>query len=434
MSGLWLPMSPPDAEKEVIQVANHIYLFDSIGRKYIDGNSGLWNVPLGYSNQKIKQAVTSQLLNLPFANPEMFSNPAAELLAETLLAMLPKQFDHVFFTCTGSESTELAIKTVRKYQQLMRNYNRREIAVFSQSYHGNYYGSMSASGYGSEYHRGYKPLLSGFLELPLPYARKKKESSGDELQILCTQVKEILEKNRDRLAAIMIEPILGSAGVIELPSDLLVWVSEFARKNQILVIFDEISTGLGRTGRMFAFEHLGMIPDVLLLGKGLNNGYLPIGAVVIANSISRAFRMRSELLFHLSTQNSNPVCCAAAIETLRQITEDHGKIVREVNEKGVYFAKNLCEALHDKKQVSSVRGKGLMLAIEMTQEDETIPLNGSVLDLIIQSIKNNGVICSGTYIENTISCICFFLPYIITKDQMDEVIRVVQKVISSILI
>ena len=413
MSGLWLPMRPPNAKAGIAQTSEDIYIYDNSGKKYIDGNSGLWNMPLGYSNDRIKKAIAAQLEKLPFANPEAFTNPAAESLVEALLSILPGSFSHVSLTCTGSEATELAIKLARKYHHLLRQYSRKEIAVFSQSYHGNYYGSMSASGYGDEYHSGYKPLLDGFLKLPLPFTRRRGAEGELEIQSSCSRTKEMLEKNRDSLAAILIEPILGSAGVITLPSELIAWISEFAKDNKILVIFDEISTGFGRTGKMFAFEHFGVVPDIILMAKGLNNGYLPIGAVAASESVSRVFRMRSELLFHLSTQNMNPVCCAAAIETLRQITENGSEMVADVRRKGDYFKERLRDALHGIAQVYDIRGTGLMLAIEFSGKDGVCTLSADLLENILNLLKENGLICTGNCKNGLVSCIYLFPSYIV---------------------
>ncbi|WP_234123006.1 aminotransferase family protein [Clostridium hydrogenum] len=427
MSNYWLPMSGPNEERECIVHADGVYIYNLDGNRYLDGNSGLWNVPLGYSNRAIKQAIMLQMEKMPFANPEMFSNEIEEELAKKIISIMPSCMKKVFFTCTGSESTELAIKIVRKYQRLFRNTKRSEIAVFNQSYHGNYFGSMSASTYEGEYRNAYKPLLEGFIELPLPFIREKDKQIED----ICKSVKLILETKKSSLAAIFIEPILGSAGVIPMPIDLLKWICKFAAKNNIITVFDEISTGMGRTGRMFAFEHAEVVPDIVLLSKGLNNGYLPMGAVVISSNICSAFSMRSDILFHLSTQNGNPICCAAALATVNQISENGNKIVGEVSEKGAFFKQCLMSDLLGNKYVYSIRGIGLMNAIELVEEDGITPLNSTDLYYIVRLLKQNGIICSWNHGKGLGSCIYFLLPYIVEIDEISFISNTIKRVLEN---
>lgn len=425
MSSVWLPVSGPNEERERIVRGEGAYIYNAEGKSYFDGNSGLWNTPLGYANQGIRDYVLEQMDKLSFANPEMFSNDMEEKLADKILAIMPDNMKQVYFTCTGSECTEVAIKVSRKFQRLCRKPRKMQIAVFNQSYHGNYFGAMSASCYETEFRNQYKPLLDGFIELPLPFSREKEANLSD----ICADIKNQLEENKNTLAAIFLEPILGSAGVLPIPGELLKWISEFAAKNNILLVFDEISTGMGRTGKMFAFEHYGIKPDMVLLSKGINNGYLPFGAVVLSSKISSAFRMRGDILFHLSTQNGNPICCAAAVETIRQITENDCKLVHEVEQKGLYLKERLMEELRESKHFYDVRGMGLMVAVELTERDGETMLNQEKLYQIVLAMKEKGLLCSWNYTEEVTSCVYFMIPYIVSMEELEFVVTTMKDVL-----
>lgn len=217
-SNIWLPLCRPDDEKIKITSGERIYLTDIRGKTYIDANSGLWNVPLGYSNAAIKKEITNQLEKISYVNACEFSSERSSELADLLKQLHHEKIEKIVFTCTGSESVELAIKLIRKYASMGKDIFKRDIAIVQNSYHGSYYGSMSCSSYDAQEREGYFPLVEGIRELSLPFCT----CWGFGNTTKCTremqqQLEKELELYGESLGGIIVEPILGSAGVIPLP-------------------------------------------------------------------------------------------------------------------------------------------------------------------------------------------------------------------------
>ena len=368
---LWNPLSEVNENRPVIKSAEHIYLRDNKGHKYIDANSGLWNVSLGYNNEFIQRAIIEQMNKVSYINNCEFSNEKANELSNLLVSLSHDEIDKIYLTCTGSESVELTIKLIRKYQSMKFKFEKNIIAVIKHSYHGNFYGSMSCSSYEKNMTNGYGPLLNGFCELSLPFCRCCKSNS---LSLKCENemidnLKSELNLIKERLAGIIIEPVLGSAGVIPLPKSFLKYIDNFSKENDIILAFDEIATGFGRTGTMFCYKDLGISPDIVTMSKGINNGYLPLGAVAISKKITHQFKKSKELLFHLSTQNCNPVCCASAVATINLLCKNDFELIKQVNKKGALFQKIIEGKLVGNKNIFDIRRKGLMIAIDYVDND-----------------------------------------------------------------
>lgn len=436
MGDLWYPLSYPAEDKMEIVKGNYIHLYDIDGKKYIDAVSGLWNVSLGYSNERISEAVYEQSKKIHYVNPYEFSNEKSTELSKLIKSVNHDEIDKIFLTCTGSESNELAIKLSRKYQSLKRKFNRNKIGIFKESYHGSYYGSMSASNFEGRYRNGYGPLLSGFVEFSMTYKRcsTMREDTKEQAEIvkeLVEQLEKELDENKDTLASIIVEPILGSAGVFEMPNEVIKLLYKFTKKNDILLIFDEVATGFGRTGEMFYYQHHNIKPDVVVMSKSINNGYLPLGAVGVSRKITGIFNMRRELLFHLSTQNCNPLCCTAGIETIKQLKENDYKLIHEVKEKGKYTLSELRKRLKNNPIIYDIRGKGLMIAIDLCNEYDNSLLDKRRLEFIVSNLKYNGLICDYNYTENLTSCFTLFLPFIISKEDINIVIDIIHNTISN---
>ena len=216
---VWYPLSRPDEEKLHIDKVSGIHLYDSRGRKYLDANSGLWNVPLGYDNKAVKEAIKSQMDDFCYINPCEFESEAGDQLGEKLLGILHSGIDKIAYTCSGSECLELMIKLIRRYASYSDEPKRDGIAVVRNSYHGNYYGSMSLSSYDGAERKGYGELLGGIYELSLPFSAECRQSEYPEdlEEEMKKNLRHELETFGGKLAGIILEPILGSAGVIPLP-------------------------------------------------------------------------------------------------------------------------------------------------------------------------------------------------------------------------
>lgn len=401
-----------------------IYIQDIQGKVYIDGNSGLWNVSLGYSNSKIKEAIINQLDKIPYVNPIQHSNPTTIKFAELLLDVTPDNIVNVVYTCTGSESTELAIKIARKYNQLKSRLHKNKIATLDLSYHGTYYGSMSISGVDREISEEYGPILSGMLFLPTPLNRDSCLENKDSIE---DQLSTIFEKEGDSIAAIIMEPILGSGGSIPLPIEYVQKIKEYCDQHDILLVIDEVATGFGRTGKMFGFEHYNIEPDVICLSKGINNGYLPLGATLICKKIYRAFTDQNATIEHLSTQNGNPLACAAGIASLQEINDE--MLLNHVSKIGEYLRTEIHNTLHKHKNFSEVRGKGLMIGIELVKNTKTYEcLNYQEISDLVNIFTQKGLIVYPFLNQPRTTGIQLFPPFILTMEEAHEIVKIIKKV------
>lgn len=428
MTRVWRPLSGCNNDGIMLDRAEDVYVYDVFSKRYFDANSGLWNVNLGYSNKIIKKAVADQLEKLPFANPLLFYPEAAARLSEKLCLMLAEDITKVFFTCTGSEAIEVAIKLIRKYLSIKKK-PQKKIAVFGNSYHGSYYGSMSASFFEGENRGGYTPLLDGFISLGIPYIRASGSISNSDAQNqLLIQLNRWLEKFGEDICAIIIEPVIGSGGVIAPDKAYMNRLMEYCRGNDILVVCDEIACGFFRCGKLFGFQYYEIHPDIVTLSKGLNNGYLPLGAVCIGERIAEAFSNRDAFLFHLSTQNLNPLAIAAAEATISQYND---ALHEKVNKASEFWTLRL-NALLQLNCVFSIRAYGLMFAVDFQDKDGN-PLSLNRLISLIERIIDNGVLVGDSYIESVQSSIVMFPPYIASRQDIRRTVSVINKAIIELI-
>ena len=315
------------------------YLIDDKGKKYLDFLSGIAVNTLGYGNEALKKAVIDQVKKLFHTSNYFFTQPPlklAELLVENTC------MDKVFFANSGAEANEGAIKLARKYSELKYGKDRNTVISFKDSFHGRTLATLTATGQDS-FHQHFFPLPEGF---------KYCEFNSFEM------LNSILD---NQVCAIMLEPIQGEGGINLVDTDFIKKVEKIAKEKDILLIFDEVQTGIGRVGTLFAYESLGVEPDILTSAKALGGG-LPLGAFMAKEKVAEAFVPGD----HGSTFGGNLVACAAGIAVLEEILKPD--FLREVKRKGQYFFNGLL-ALKDKFPfIKEVRGKGLMLGMELSIE------------------------------------------------------------------
>ncbi|NQX47567.1 aspartate aminotransferase family protein [Paenibacillus tritici] len=405
---------------------NGIYLKDNTGKICIDGISGLWNVSLGYRHPEIIKAITNQLHQLPFVNLVDNTNPTTLKYAKRLLELLPASLNKVVYTCTGSESVEVAIKLARKYYALRGNREKKEIVSFASSYHGTYYGSMSASGIDRSISEDYGPKVPGFIFIPVPFSNNRASGCSIEEHILNLEV--LFEESGDRLAGFMMEPILGSAGVIPVPEKYMQKAKALCEEYDVLLILDEVATGFGRTGIMFAHEQYKVIPDILCLSKGINSGYLPLGATVLSNRIYEAFASTNSHIEHLSTQNGNPIACAAAIATLDVIKNE--SLLSKVELNGNLLKALINEALGKHKNFHEVRGQGMMIGVSLVKSKSTYEcLNMGQIMQITHKLWKNGLLVYPFYTESLTAGFHIIPPFVITPDEISKIVQIIRRVL-----
>jgi acetylornithine/succinyldiaminopimelate/putrescine aminotransferase len=330
-----LAQTSPYALALEIEKAEGIYLYGTNGKQYMDLISGLAVCNVGHRHPKVLNAIREQLDRYMHVIPygEFVLSPQVRLV-EKLLSVLPSFFDNVYLVNSGTEANEGAMKLVKRFT------GRREIISFDKSYHGCTQGSLSISG--NEYKKNaFRPLIPG-------------------VKFLRFNSSEDLDKITEKTAGVIIEPVQGDAGV-RIPGKIFMQkLRSRCTDMGALLIFDEVQTGFGRTGKMFAFEHFGIIPDILTLAKAFGGG-MPIGAFVSSRKIMTSLS-HDPKLGHITTFGGHPVVCAAALANLEVIIEE--KLVESVEEKGMLFEKLLKHAA-----IKEFRRIGLMMAIEFENED-----------------------------------------------------------------
>lgn len=315
------------------------WLIDENGKRYLDFLSGIAVNPLGYGNKKLEEAIIGQVKNLLHVSNYFYTEAPlklAELLTENTC------FDRVFFSNSGAEANEGAIKLARKYSELKYGIDRNVVISFTDSFHGRTLATLTATGQDS-FHKHFFPLPEGFRYCPF-----------NDLETLVS----IIDKN---VCAIIIEPIQGEGGVNIADKEFLLKMKELALAKDILLIFDEVQTGIGRTGKLFAYQGLGIEPDILTSAKALGGG-LPLGAFMAREEVAAALVPGD----HGSTFGGNPVSCSSGCAVMETILEEgflDGVVVT-----GEYFKSELIKLADRQEIVAEVRGKGLMLGMELKVE------------------------------------------------------------------
>lgn len=364
-------------------------VWDSEGNAYLDFVAGIAVNSLGHCHPALVEAIKKQAETLIHCSNLYWNEKQIELarmISENSFG------GKVFFANSGAEANEGAIKLARKYASLKYGGKRYKIITAKNSFHGRTFGALTATGQ-EKYHKGFGPLLAGFKYVPL------------------NDIEAIYEAVDDEVCAIMLEVIQGEGGIHEATPEYVKAVRKICDENDLLFILDEVQTGIGRTGKLFGYEHYGVVPDIMTLAKGLGGGF-PIGAIV-AKEDKAVFKPGD----HASTFGGNPLACAAGIAVLNEVTKDG--FLEGVDKKGKYFREGL-ETLQKKhKVVKEIRGKGLMVGCEVDLEDASeIVLKALEKGLLINSVSHN--------------VLRFVPPLIVTEEEIDEALQILDDVLSEI--
>ena len=353
----------------IISRAEGNFLIDVQGRKYLDGVSSLWCNVHGHRKKELDDALRAQLERLSHSTFLGLSHVPGIQLAEKLIRIAPKGLQRVFYSDSGATAVEIALKMAVQYWQLKGETQRTGIASLAESYHGDTVGSMSV-GYSETFHRFYKQLLFPVLRLTPPHVFRyfQRRSEAEALELAVQEAEEKLSANKKNLAALIMEPLMqGAAGMWAQPAAYVQALSEICRRHGILLIFDEVATGFGRTGKMFACEHAGVSPDLLCLAKGITGGYLPLAATLTSEEIFSVFLgdyKDFKTFFHGHTYTGNPLACAVANANL-EIFERDGTI--EAMQPRITWLAERLERFHRLPHVSDVRQWGYMAGIELVE-------------------------------------------------------------------
>jgi beta-alanine--pyruvate transaminase len=371
LEALWLPFTPNrqfKAKPRLLARAEGMYYWTPEGRQILDGVAGLWCVNAGHGRPEIAQAVARQLETLDYAPPFQMGHPPAFELANALVRIAPKGLDHVFFTNSGSESVDTALKIALAWQRVRGQGTRTRLIGRERGYHGVGFGGISVGGISPNRKTWSANLLPGVDHLAHTHDLARNAFSRGQPEH-GAHLAEELERlvalhDASNIAAVIIEPIAGSTGVLIPPRGYLKRIREICDRHGILLIFDEVITGFGRTGAPFAAQEFEVMPDMITLAKGLTNGCVPMGAVLLSKPIYEAFMQGPEgiELFHGYTYSAHPTACAAGLATLEIYRRD-GLLTRAKS-----LAKQWEEAAHGLRglpHVIDVRNYGLILGLEL---------------------------------------------------------------------
>lgn len=355
-----------------------VYLWDAHGKQYLDFSGSAVVNFIGHGVAEIGSAMAEQARNLEFVHSSQFTTPVAEEFAEQLLVFAGKNFADgcVYFTCGGSEAIETALKLARQYQVETGHSERHQVVSRGQSYHGSTLGALAASG-NKRRREMYLPMVGRFTHVGFPNCYRCAYDCTDGCRVCgqeyAAELETAIRASRGEAAAFIVEPVSGATlGAVVPPPGYLQSAAEICRRNEVLLIADEVMTGMGRTGRNFAVDHWNVAPDILVTAKGLSSGYAPLGAVIVTKKVADAIADGSGAFLHGFTYNSHPISVAAGRAVLRYMQERN--LVQaadsEVNGTPAFQLRDSLQSLRDLRVVGDVRGVGLLSAVEFVADQK----------------------------------------------------------------
>jgi taurine---2-oxoglutarate transaminase len=400
-----------------VERAEGVYFWDADGKRYIDFSSQLMNTNIGHQHPKVVQAIKDQADKLCFVHPGNTTDVRA-LLGKKLSEVTPGDLKKTFFALGGSESNENAIKIARFYT------GRHKILARYRSYHGATHGSLALTG---DYRRlAVEPVMPGGVHFLDPFCYRcpfgqKKETCKREC---ISHLEEVINyEGGDKIAAIIMEGVVGSNGLIVPPDDYWPRVREICDKYGILLISDEVMSGWGRTGEWFAVDNWNVVPDIITTAKGITSGYVPLGAVIVSEKIAKFFD--DKYLYAGLTYNGHTLACAAALATIEVYKDD--KLIENAKTVGKYLGEKLEDFKTRHVSVGDVRYIGLFSTLELVANRESKEIMpASVMGAVGKYLRENGLF---TFImaNNTGSMLFIVPPLCITREQLDEGLVIIDK-------
>ena len=430
LESLWMPFTPNKSFKKdprIIVGAKDMHFISDDGRDILDATAGLWCVNAGHGRKKIQDAVYNQIGELDYSPPFQFGHPKQFELANRLAEMFPEKMNHVFFSNSGSEAVDSALKIAIAYQRARGKASKTRLIGRERGYHGVGFGGISVGGMVKN-RMYFGSLLSGVDHLRHThnpelnaFSKGLPEHGAD----LADDLERIVQlHDASTIAAVIVEPIAGSTGVLPPPKGYLKRLRELCTKHDILLIFDEVISAFGRMGTPTASEFFDVTPDIICCAKALTNAVIPMGATVVQDHIYESMLDNADApieLFHGYTYSGHPVACAAALASL-DIYKEEGLF-----ERAVESAKYMQEAAHSlkgTKNVIDIRNMGLIAAVEIQAKDGAIGARG------FETMKKAWDL--GVMIRANGDTIAFSPPLIVENSQIDQMFDVTKKAIESI--
>lgn len=370
---IWYPFTQmtdlPNSSFKIFARGEGNYLFDEEGKKYLDGYSSLWVNIHGHNHPEIVRAITEQAKQLDHSTLLGASNPQAIRFASRLSNIVPVDNAYIFYSDSGSTSVEIGCKMAYQYWQNKGQKTKTEFLSLENAYHGDTIGMMGLGGI-PLFHEIYQPIIKPSLKVTPPYENVAHKISLDEA---LSQVKKIFELKAKQIAAFVVEPLIqGAAGILEIAPGYLSGIAKLCKHFEVLLVVDEVATGFGRTGKMFACEHEKVKPDIICLAKGISGGALPLAATCVTEEIYQSFLApydQFKAFFHGHSYTGNPIACAAANASLDLF--ETNRVIDTLAEKEVHFNKRL-KKLYRLDSVLFVRGRGLMVGVEIGKNKSTL--------------------------------------------------------------
>ncbi|WP_328803539.1 adenosylmethionine--8-amino-7-oxononanoate transaminase [Paenibacillus silvestris] len=352
----------------IIERGEGVRLYDVQGRAYYDGFSSVWLNVHGHHVPELNQAISNQLELVAHSTLLGMANIPSIELAEQLVNISPHGLNKVFYSDSGATGVEIAIKMAFQYWHNKEGRNKKSFITMGQAYHGDTIGAVSVGAI-PLYHEVFRPMLFQSHVIPYPYAYRHEGGAEGAKEATITALRSLLEAQADEIAALIVEPIVqGASGIVVMPEGCLREMADLCRKHDVLFIADEVATGFGRTGEMFACDLENVTPDLMVVGKGLTGGYLPVAATLATDEIYSAFYAdyrEQKTFFHGHSYTGNPLGCAVALASLKLFKENN--LLEGVRSKAVLTANKLA-ALKDRPHVGEIRQKGLMIGIELVRD------------------------------------------------------------------
>ncbi|MBE9503704.1 MAG: adenosylmethionine--8-amino-7-oxononanoate transaminase [Proteobacteria bacterium] len=416
----------------IIESGQGSYLIDVEGNRYIDGVSSLWVTVHGHRKKELDDAIRDQLNKIAHSTMLGLSNVPSIELAKKLIHISPESLTRVFYSDSGSTAVEIALKMAFQFRQLRGQKSKTKFISLKEAYHGDTIGAVSVGGM-DIFHQIFKPLLFDSMMVMSPFCyrcEKSLEYPSCKLECL-NDLEEVMNKHHHEVAALIMEPLMqGAAGMIAHPQGYLKGARELCDKYDIHLILDEVATGFGRTGKMFACEHENVSPDLMTVAKGISGGYLPLAATLASEEIYEAFKGEHEEMktfFHGHTYTGNPLASAVAIKNIELFEEE--KLLDKLQDKIALIANRL-EEIKGLPHVGDVRQKGFMVGIELVR-DKRQRTEYSTADRaghkVILEARRQGVI-----IRPLGNVVVLMPPLSISMDELKQLLDLVHKSIVTV--
>jgi adenosylmethionine-8-amino-7-oxononanoate aminotransferase len=442
IDSLWHPLTQHKTLKKNppthIVKTDGCYLVDQHGHRYLDAVAGIWCVNVGYGRTELADVAHKQMSTVPFLAPTMTHEPGI-LLANKLLELVGMA-GHVYLSNSGSEANEAAFKIVWQYHAQSGEpggFQRHKIISRYRAYHGNTLGGVSATGQ-AERKMSYGPTVPGFIHIPPPNPYRASEATPAEHGLACAKMLEetIIFEGPQTVAAFIMEPMISGGGALIPPDEYLPAIRDICDRYGVLLILDEVVSGFGRTGKMFGYEHWNVKPDIFTFAKGIASGYVPLAATLVKQEIFEAFLGEPGDLSHfrhINTYGMHPVSAAVGLRNIEIIEEEN------LSENSANMGQYMLEQLDDLVEhpyVGDVRGKGLLVGIELVADKETkTPLGGNKVGAVVNSCKEQQILVgrNGNTAPGLSNVILIAPPLIVTESEVDQIVSVVKNALNSIL-